>query len=192
MLHRSVSPSYDTRFVDTLRSAEISEDLITIIASIRRFSHAISEANRTGIRLSPYAFEEDIILLLHDLLTYQPADCNDDLIRVSALIYLEGVSHGLPLATDFSTQALLHRFAHALQHASPDFPLSLRLWALGIALLSSRGLNSSIRDWLLNQLRVFAQHVQDADQWKEYMRSALWIDVMHSTHIDALHWELFQ
>jgi len=163
----------------TLSSSNFSTELRTTLLDLSHFSEAIDFAiSRPGVSLHPRAFDEDIILIQHRLLS-TPNVADSELAsacRLGALIYVKTLTREKPFSPSSSkvVKSLLARIVKE-RRAAP-----LLLWLYFMGGIASQGL--AARSWFTNKLLESVLLPGELLTWmsvKKALKKVLWIELIH-------------
>lgn len=167
----------------TLSSSDFGPELRTTLLDLSRFSQAIDFAfSRSGVSLHPKAFDEDIIMIQHRLLS-TPNVAESELAtacRLGALIYAKTLTREKPFSPSSSKVVIPKLKSLLMGIVKEPRAATLLLWLYFMGGIASQGL--AARSWFTNKLLEFALLPGELLTWmsvKKALKKVLWIDLIH-------------
>jgi hypothetical protein len=166
-----------------ISSSNITPQLRTTLFDLSRFSRAMDYAfSRSDVFLHPRAFDEDIILIQHELLN-QSEIMESELstaCRLGALIYVKTLARALPFSP-LSSKVIVHKLQRSLMKLTAEPRATpLLLWLCFIGGIASQGLPA--QSWFMNRLVEFVLRPGELLPWmraKRALKEVLWIELIH-------------
>lgn len=167
----------------TLSSSNFSPELRTTLLDLSRFSQAIDFAfSRPGVPLHPKAFDEDIILIQHRLLS-TPNVADSELAsacRLGALIYVKTLTREKPFSPSSSKVVIPKLKSLLAKIVKEPRAAPLLLWLYFMGGIASQGL--AARSWFMNKLLEFVLLPGELLTWmsvKKALKKILWVELIH-------------
>jgi len=182
-------------FLNTLMSSDLEPTLTNTFIDLFRFTRTIEYAlSRPGVLLHPRSFDEDIILIQHDLLSIPETDMNamSKACRVGALIYMITITRQMPFPPA-SARTIVQKLKNSLIRISEEPSAApFLLWLLFMGGIAARG--TTERPWFRDNLvRITVQlgELSTLEVVKKVLKGILWVDMIHDVPCKQL-WDAIE